>query len=508
MILPPKPARPNRYTTTPEAYALLHEGILALSEVEATGVRVDKSYLDAALVKTERQIRVLEEEIKSDPNYRIWQRRYGEKTNLGAPEQLAGVVGYKPRAYTTGGAEGRGKKRGKADESSFEGIDLPLVQKYFKVQKLRKGRGTYLIGIQREMVEENGMWFVHPSYALNRVATHRSSCSSPNWQNIPSRSKMLAEMVRRCYIPLPGYQLIEIDFSQVEVRVAACYSHDPVLIKYINDPKSDMHRDMAAKLFFLNEKQAAQKDIRHLAKNKMVFPQFYGDFYPRCAKNIWDAIGFQNIKVGQDGPSLYKHLAANGISECGDCDPDNRPVKGTFEQHVKEIEEWMWGRWLKVYAEWKKRFYAEYLKTGGFQMFTGFAINGHYAKNEVVNSPIQGSAFHCLLWALPRIVRHLRKHKFRSRVVGEIHDNLVGCVHPRERDDYIQVCRRFMVEEIAKAWPWLIVPLEVEIEACPIDKSWYDKAVLVQDEDTDLWAPKDKDRWTERYGDWSLQLAT
>lgn len=500
-----------KYRTTPEAYDLLHAGALALSEIEANGVRVDQPYLKSALALTARQIRELEEVLRADPVYKVWRRRFGEKTKLTAPQQLSDVIfkelGYKRKSAGSGrgGERAEGSRRGEAEEAAFEGIDLPFLKTYFKAQKIRKGRGTYLRGIEREMVlHADGCYYVHPSYNLNTVATFRSSCDNPNWQNIPSRIDWLAAMIRRSYIPRPGFQLIEIDYSQIEVRVAACYNHDREMIRYINDPKSDMHRDMAAKLFFLTGKQGEQKDIRHLAKNKMVFPQFYGDFYIRCARHIWDAIGFQGIKL--DGVSLYEHLAKHGIKELGACDPGERARPGTFEAHVKEIERWMWEDWFREYAQWKRDYYAAYQRTGGFQMHTGFAVNGTYAKNDVTNYPVQGSAFHCLLWSLPRINRRLQRYKMRSRVVGQIHDCVVGDVHPRERDDYIHLVREVMVDEVAKAWKWLIVPLEVEPEVCPVDGPWSGKMASVLDPESDRWVPKDRKKWEEKYGDWSLQL--
>src|SRR5258708_3611315 len=130
-----------RFVTTPEANQLLLEGTLALSEIEAAGGRIDKAYLDEALKRTAERIKGLEDELRADLIYKLWRRRYGEGTKLGAPEQLAGVVygdlGYKPRKDTRGG------KRGSADESAMDHVDLPFVRTYFQTQKIRKARGTY-----------------------------------------------------------------------------------------------------------------------------------------------------------------------------------------------------------------------------------------------------------------------------------------------------------------------------------------------------------------------------
>lgn len=496
------------YRTTPEANELLLQGSLALSEVEHAGVCVDAGYLRTALARTARQIKEIESELRADPIYRLWHRRFGEKTKLTAPDQLAAVVygdlGFQPKAMTASG------KRGKTDEASFEGFKgegAEFVKNYFRAQKLRKGRGTYLKGIEREMICVDGkVHKVHPSYNLNIARTFRSSCDNPNFQNVPTRLEMLKEMIRRCYIPSPGNQLVEIDYSQIEVRVAACYNFDPTLIAYIKDPTTDMHRDMAMKLFFLSNKEVNGKS-RHLAKNKFVFPEFYGDFYPRCARNLWEAVGFQSIKVGKDndGLSIHDRLRDNGIHSLGECDPDQDSRSGTFEQHVKEVEKWMWHTQFPVYTQWKKDWYTEYLRTGGIMMHTGFAVNGLLNRNDVINYPVQGAAFHCLLWALIRIVRCLKRYKMRSRVVGEIHDCIVGDCPPEERDDFIDICRTIMVDELMKAWKWIIVPLEVEAEVCPIDGSWYEKHVCVERAGT--WEPKDLKKWEGKNGPWKLQVA-
>jgi DNA polymerase I-like protein with 3'-5' exonuclease and polymerase domains len=477
----------GRFRTTPAAYELLHNGTIALAEIEHNGVRVDKTYLEDALDRTATAIKGIEEELRADPIYKIWRRRYGDRTKLAAPDQLAGVVfgelGHKPKSMTAGG------KRGKADEAAFEGVNLPFVKTYFRAQKLRKGRGTYLTGIQREMVRApDGCWYVHPSYNLNTVATFRSSCQGPNWQNVPTRNPMLGEMVRRCYIPRPGFQLVEIDYSQIEVRISACYNHDPNLIRYIRDPSTDMHRDMAARLFFLKEGEV-NKVSRHLAKNKMVFPQFYGDFYPRCARSLWEAIEFQDVRVGKDGPSIYDRLRENGIRELGECDPEQKTKSGTFERHVQEVEEWLWYTQFPVYTQWKKDWFAAYQRNGGFRTHTGFAVNGPHARNDVINYPIQCDAFQCLLWSLPRINNRLRRLRMRSRVIGEIHDCTVGDVHPDERDDYINLCREIMVEGVTRAWDWIVVPLEIEAEVCEPDASWFEKKV-----------------YTEKDGTWELKV--
>lgn len=491
----------KRFVPTADALQLLFEGQLALSQVESEGVRIDKGYLESALDRTEKQIKDLEAQLRADKIYKVWQRRYGDKISFTAPEQLATMVfdhlGYKSKGKTQGG------DRESAEEAAFDGIDEPFIKLYFEAQKLRKGRGTYLLGIQREMVQHaDGLWYVHPHYHLNTVATFRSSSSNPNFQNLPNRNPLIAELTRRCYVSRPGQQLLELDYGQIEVRVPCFYSFDPVLMAYNRDPTKDMHRDMAMQLFFLTEKQGKAKAVRHIAKNRYVFPTFYGGYYKQSAPSMWEALSLGNVKVEGTDTTVIQHLAANGITACGPCDSTRQyePERHTFEYHVRECEREFWGTRFQVLAQWKREWLDAYRRDGGCQFLTGFIMAGPHAKNDITNYCVQGVAFHLTLWSLIKINRILRRYKFATRVIGEVHDciNLDG--PPNERDDVINLCQRVMSEDVVKHWPWVNVPLITEPEACPVDGCWFEKAALV--ERNGVWVPGDQKKWDKNFGEW------
>ena len=494
----------KRLVTTPAAYRLLHEGQLALAEVEHQGVCVDKAYLDATLESTGRRIAELEAEMRREPEYRAWHRRYGEKTNPASPAQLAAVVfrdlGYESVKDTKSGDREAG------DEAAYKHVDLPIVKKYFEAQKLRKGRGTYLKGIERELVRHaDGTWRVHPDYHLNTVATFRSSCSNPAWQTNPVRNPFVAEVVRRCYTARPGFQLVEIDLGQIEVRVPCFYHSDPVLVNYVSDESTDMHRDTAMELFLLTEKQAKHKPIRQAAKNQFVFPTFYGSYWAQCAPALWESAAHATVPGSKhpDGREMTvrEHLATKGITELGDCEGGADPDAGTFAALVKAVEDSFWGERFKVYAQWKRDWHEAYLRDGGFVMLTGFAVNTLLDRKQVCNYPIQGVAFHICLWAMTRLVEFLRRYRFRSRVIGEIHDCINIDCHPAERDDVIGECVDLMTKAVRKEWPWINVPLTAEPECCPVGGSWFDKMSLA--EKGGVWSPADPEKWHQKYGAWA-----
>ena len=249
------------------------------------------------------------------------------------------------------------------------------------------------------------------------------------------------------------------------------------MIKEINDASKDMHRDAACDCFMLKKKQVSW-DARDIGKNMFIFPQFYGDYYIHCAKNMWKAVVDRNIRT-TDGINLIKHLRQKGIYELGNCDPTEKARKGTFEKRVQEIEYNFWNKKFKVYNQWKKDWYKAYLKKGYFETLTGFIIEGKMERNQVLNYPVQGSAFHWLLWSLIRIQKLMNKYKMKSLLVGQIHDSIVGDIHKRERRDYLDIVKHVIYEDIRKHWKWIIVPLLVEVEVCPVNGNWYEKKEIL-----------------------------
>jgi DNA polymerase I-like protein with 3'-5' exonuclease and polymerase domains len=98
------------------------------------------------------------------------------------------------------------------------------------------------------------------------------------------------------------------------------------------------------------------------------------------------------------------------------------------------------------------------------------------AKNQIINYPIQGSAFHCLLWSLIQIVqKELKKRKMKTIVVGQIHDSIIADVVEEELEEYLAMSNEVMTRRIIKDWPWIITPLEIEAEATPINGRWNER---------------------------------
>ncbi len=457
-----------------EAYRLLHEGTLALSNVEANGIRIDVGYLKSIRPKLQKKLQKLEDEIRRDPIWSRWKLRFGDRAKIGAGHQLVQAL-VDEKVIENAPTTKTGALR--SDESVFDHIKHPIVEPFRNAAKVRKVLDTYLTNIEREVTPDG---FIHSFYNLNTARTYRSSSDRINFQNQPNRIEWMRKVVRRCFIPRRGCQLGETDYSMAEVRTSACYHKDPTMLEYILNPAADMHKDLACDLFKCRESDVS-KEMRHVAKNKFVFPQFYGDYYLQNAEAIWTEVNLQNLTLS-DGTGVVAHLKGQGIKARGDCVPGTRPKSGTFERHVQKIEDRFWNERFKVYNQWRKDWWLDYCENLGMSMLSGFRVEGVIQEKDAINYPIQGAAFHCLLWSLIRLVKLLKKFRMKTRIVGQIHDSIVADIAPGERNDFFYLARDVMSCQLRKAWRWLIVPMPIDAEVAEPDASWYEKkSISIED---------------------------
>jgi hypothetical protein len=225
---------------------------------------------------------------------------------------------------------------------------------------------------------------------------------------------------------------------------------------------------MAKECYMLTDDEVT-KESRFYAKNQFVFPIFYGSYYVSCARNLWDSIGNADLKT-KDGTPLFDHLRFKGILRLGNCNPREKPGRNTFEGHIKRVEEDFNDR-FPTWDERRHKWYEAYQKRGYFDTMTGFRCSGVLKRNHVFNYPIQGPAFHCLLWSLIQLMNRTRGMK--TKIVGQIHDSIIADVHESELVDYVNMAREVMTQEIRKHWSWIIVPLLVEVEASAVN--WWEK---------------------------------
>jgi DNA polymerase-1 len=449
--------------TTREAYQLFHEGALALAQIEHDGMRIDVGRLDETIEKAKRRVKRLIDELKQEDIWKEWKKRFADKASLGSRYQLAKLLAKELRGVSVGKTN---TGRVKTNEESLDKLNLPFVKKYLKLEKTKKLLNTYLIGIRRETVDG----FLHPSFNLHFAKTFRSSSSQINFQNLPIRDEIAGKLVRSCFIPRDGHVLVETDHSALEFRICGAFWRDKKMLAYISDKSLDIHKDMAAECFLLDWEEVS-KEARFYAKNQFVFPQLYGSYYINCARNLWDAIKTHNLK-NTCGQPIEDILREQGITKRGRCDSKLDPEEGTFEKHIMEVENEFHDRFPQ-WTERKEQWWKRYQERGWFRMMTGFRCDGIFSRNDLFNYPIQGPAFHLLLWSLIQMVNWLNKNKMRTKVIGQIHDSMLFDIYAKELDAVLSKAKEVMTEGVRRAWDWVIVPLEIEVEVARTN--WYEK---------------------------------
>lgn len=449
-----------------DAYRLMHDGILALSRAEQIGFRINRKYVRKQIENLEKKIQLKEKKFKSSKFYKDWDKSTRSTININSNTQLSKYL-YNTLKLTPADTTNTGQ--GSTSDSSLAKLNIEELNNLLKIRKLKKAKSTYFEAFLRE--QTNGI--LHPFYNLHTVQTYRSSSDSPNFQNIPIRDPEIGPLIRKAIYPRKGNMLAEIDFSSLEVRVAACYHKDPNMLNYLRTGH-DMHGDVAMQIFGLkkfNDKIKGYKTLRKATKNSFVFPQFYGDYYGNNAKGFcenWLDLPQSKWTKGM-GIEVGKYHISDYLLR------KNIRSFNSFGAHLKHIQDDFWNNRFPVYRDWKDATWELYLKYGYVPLKTGFVCSGLLEKNQVNNWPIQGSGFHCELWSLIQLDFQMRVRQLNTRIISQIHDSIILDIVPDEYEEVIKLALEITTEQLPNEWDWIITPLEVDVEVCDVDKSWSTK---------------------------------
>jgi len=424
-------------------YKFLMESAINLVKAQDNGIRVDTAGTTKVKEKLTTELNTLYSSIQSLAQKRGWPRgldfRPSASDDIG--KLLYDIMGNVPEKTTPSG-------KPSTEQEVIERIKDPIVTPIMEWKKLQKLRDTYVNGLVTEVVDE----FMHPFFSLYTVVTYRSSSDSFNFQNIPKRDKKSSKIIRDLMFPHRGHKLKEHDYKAIEVCVSACYNKDPNLIKYVSDPSTDMHRDTGIELFLYEDNpQDFSKFDRGIAKNKFVFPEFYGSYFEQCAPDLWRYCSKE----------ARENMKVKGIRGIRD-----------FTDHVREIERQFWEVRFAGYSQWKKDVYKFYLKYGYVDSYTGFRYYGPMSKNEVLNICIQGSAHHVLLRTFNRISEVIEHERLQSKQIGQIHDSMITSAHPDEEKYVDKMVWYHGTQEILDDFDWIIVPISIEMSAGEVDRPW------------------------------------
>ena len=443
---------------THKARRLFHETAIAFTNCQKTGIHINVPYYQKAKAGLTNKIAEYIQTIQSSKEVKQFEKREQKEFNLNSPVDLRvllfDILGEESKKKTTTGLDS-------VDKNVLTDLKTQIGKKIVKIREFKKLRDTYIAQWLREEVDG----VVYPFLHTHTARSGRSSSSAPNAQNVPSRDEKAKKLIRRGIIPTPGHKLAEIDFSGIEINILGCETKDKALLKYLWNPKSDMHFDLGKQLFILNNDEM-NKALRYNAKSDFVFLEVYGGTAAASAKYLWfDSI---DLKIGKEanGPTLKRHLAKQGIRNLND-----------FKDHVKEVESAFWKKFPGI-RRWQKAQGELYLKYGYVETHFGFRRSGYLKWEVILNTQTQSTAAHLLWWCFNRVDQIRIKEKWRTKLPGQIHDSIFLDIHPDEEEHVMKTVHRVMTRDVVKEFSWIIVPINIEIETAEVDQSWYDiKAV-------------------------------
>ena len=358
-----------------------------LMAMEFEGIRIDEGFLNEYSKELEREAKLAEESVYMQAGVRF---------NLASPKQLGEVLFDKMQI------DPKAKKTKTGQYATGEDVLLKLasqnkiVDDILVFREYTKLKSTYVDALPLMINRKTGR--VHTSYAQAVAVTGRLSSNNPNLQNIPIRTERGRE-IRKAFIPRDkDHVLISADYSQIELRIVAAISGDVNMCEAFRSGK-DIHSATAAKVFNVEEKDVT-KEMRYKAKS-VNFGIIYGQGAFGLAENL-------NIPRAEAKEIIenYKKQFPN-IQKYMD-DTINFAKENGFVQTLMGRR-----RWLKDINS------------------ANFTVRG-YAERNAINSPIQGSAADMIKLAMIKIHHEFIKQNFRSKMLLQVHDELVFDAHRDE----------------------------------------------------------------------------
>jgi len=390
-----------------------------LAEMELAGVSVDLAYLQQVSRELYDQLQRLDQEIADVAHGPI---------NVNSPQQLARFL-FEDLDLPGG----RKTKSGySTDATVLEGLrdQHPVIPKILEFRQLSKLKGTYVDALP--LLVDQKTHRVHTSFNQTVAATGRLSSSDPNLQNIPIRTEV-GQKVRRAFIPgRPGDVLLSADYSQIELRVLAHMTDDPVLVDAFARGE-DIHARTAAEVFGIPQAEVTANQ-RRLAK-VVNFGLFYG---------------LSDFGLARD----------TGMST-----EEARVFIDAYFRAYNRVREFLEG--IKIQAREQgyvetllhRRRYIQDIRSPNRMLRQG-------AERIAINMPVQGSAADIMKLAMIRLNSYMHEQRLASQMILTVHDELVFEVTPAEREQLIEVVPDLM----ARAYP-LKVPLQVDLKLGP---NWQD----------------------------------
>ena len=394
---------------------------LVLAKMEIAGIKVERETLQTMQVENERVLTQLTQEI-----YDL----AGEEFNINSPKQLGGILFEKlglPTSFT--------KKTKTGYSTAVDVLErlapiAPIVEKILEYRQIAKIQSTYVMGLQDWILADGK---IHTRYLQDLTQTGRLSSVDPNLQNIPIRLEQ-GRLIRNAFVPeWKDSVLLSSDYSQIELRVLAHISGDKHLIEAFRHG-ADIHTSTAMRVFGIEKPEDVTPNDRRNAK----------------------AVNF-GVVYGISDFGLANNL---GISR-----KEAKSYIDTYFERYPRIKNYM----ENVVREARDKGYVETLFHRRREIpdinSRNFNVRG-FAERTAINSPIQGSAADILKIAMIRLDQALRDGRFKSRMLLQVHDEIVLEVPANEL-----TAIKTLVKEIMESAIELSVPLKADESA---GETWYE----------------------------------
>jgi len=384
-----------------------------LTAMEYEGVRIDEEFLNDYSKELEREAKKCEEAVY---------KAAGVRFNLASPKQLGEVLFDKLKL------DPKAKKTKTGQYATGEDVLLKLshqnkiVDDILAFREYTKLKSTYVDALPQMINRKTGR--VHTTYGQAVAVTGRLASNNPNLQNIPIRTDRGKE-IRKAFIPRTDkHILVSADYSQIELRIVAAISGDENMCDAFRKNK-DIHTATAAKVYSIDEKDVT-REMRYKAKSVN-----FGIIYGQGAFGLADNLGISRTEAKAIIDNYKKEFS--GITKYMD-DTINFAREHGYVQTLMGRK-----RWLKDINS------------------ANFTVRG-FAERNAINSPIQGSAADMIKLAMVKVQNAFIKKKFKSRMILQVHDELVFDAVKEELDDITPV----IIESMQTALP---LPYEVPVVA-------------------------------------------
>lgn len=391
--------------------------VFTLFDMEQNGIRVEADALKQYGDQLAGKIAELEKEIYEEA---------GETFNINSPKQL-GVVLFE-NMKLPGGRKTKTGYSTAADVLEKLAPEHPVVAKILEYRQYTKLKSTYVDGLAN-YIQDDGR--IHGKFNQTITATGRISSTEPNLQNIPVRME-LGRLIRKVFIPEEGYRFVDADYSQIELRVLAHCSGDEHLIQAYKE-QSDIHRITASQVFHIPFDEVTPQQRRN-AK----------------AVNFGIVYGISSFGLSQD-LSITRKEAAKYIDDYFATYPGIKTFLDHAVTHAKEE-----GYVVTLFG--RRRPVPE-LSSSNF-------MQRSFGERVAMNSPIQGAAADIIKIAMIRVNQRLKDQKMKSRLVLQVHDELLIEAYEPELDEVQNILKEEM-EHAAE----LKVPLEIDMHT---GDNWYE----------------------------------